>query len=175
MRVTSGEWSVASEVRWIAPSRDLAMMQIMPWTRASIVSTSQRGVVRSYRDLLVWQRAMDLVVSSYRLAKRLPHDELYGLTSQIRRAAASVPANIAEGQGRRSTGQFLQFLGVANGSLLELETHLLVAERLGLLQSKDLESTFQLSRDVGRMLAGLTRRLRERQSRRPHWPQTTDH
>ena len=118
---------------------------------------------------------MDLLVLSYGLAKRLPRDELYGLTSQIRRAAASVPANIAEGQGRRSTGQFLQFLRVANGSLLELETHLLTAERLGLLRPQDLVDAFRLSGDVGRMLAGLMRRLKERQTRGPHWPQTTDH
>lgn len=118
---------------------------------------------------------MDLVVSAYELAKRLPRDELYGLTSQIRRAATSLPANIAEGQGRRSTRQFLQFLGVANGSLLELETHLLVAERLGFLMSRDLEVTFRLCRDVGRMLSGLMRRLQERQTRSPHWPQATDH
>lgn len=151
------------------------MMQEMAWTRDCIMSTSRGSPVRSYRDLLVWQRSMDLVVSAYELAKRLPRDELYGLTSQIRRAATSVPANIAEGQGRRSTRQFLQFLGVANGSLLELETHLLVAERLDLLMSRDLEVTFRLCRDVGRMLAGLMRRLKERQTRSPHWPQATDH
>lgn len=151
------------------------MTQDFAWTRDCIVSTSRRSPVRSYRDLLVWQRAMDLVVSAYELAKRLPRDELYGLTSQIRRAATSVPANIAEGQGRRSTGQFLQFLSVANGSLLELETHLFVAERLGLLMSHDLEETFRLCRDVGKMLSGLMRRLEERQTPSPHWPQATDH
>lgn len=150
------------------------MTQALAWTRDCTVSTSRRSPVRSYRDLLVWQRSMDLVVSAYELAKRLPRDELYGLTSQIRRAATSVPANIAEGQGRRSTRQFLQFLGVANGSLLELETHLL-AERLGLLVSRDLEETFRLCRDVGKMLSGLMRRLKERQTPGPHWPQATDH
>lgn len=137
--------------------------------------TAPGGSVRTYRDLLVWQRAMDLVVSSYRLARRLPKDELYGLTSQIRRAATSVPANIAEGQGRRTTGQFLQFLSVANGSLLELETHVLAGERLGLLRPADLKETLRLSGEVGRMLAGLIRRLKERQSHGPHWPPTTDH
>ena len=150
-------------MRRFAPNRAQAMTQICSWASDCGMSGPRGGVIRSYRDLLVWQRAMDLVVSSYRLAKNLPKEELYGLTSQIRRAATSVPANIAEGQGRRSTGQFLQFLGIANGSLLELETHFLAAEKLGLLKSADLEATFRLTGEVGRMLAGLMRRLRERQ------------
>ncbi len=75
---------------------------------------------------MVWQKAMDLAVECYRIAKRLPKEETYGLISQIKRAAASIPANIAEGHGREHLGEYLPHLSVANGSLMELETHLLV-------------------------------------------------
>src|SRR5208282_3037799 len=107
--------------------------------------------IKSYRDLLVWQKSMDLVVVSYEVAKRLPHHESYGLVSQIQRAAVSVPANIAEGHGRKHTGDFLHHLSMARGSLLELETHVLIAARLEYLQAKDIESTLRLADEVGRM------------------------
>lgn len=86
--------------------------------------------IRSHRDLIVWQKAMDLVVSVYGLSEAFPKSETYGLTSQVRRAVSSVPANIAEGQGRRLRGEFLNFLGNARGSLSELDTHLELAFRL---------------------------------------------
>ena len=95
------------------------------------------GEIRSYRDLKVWQQAMDLAEVCYRLTRGFPKDELYGMVSQIRRAAASVPANIAEGHGRNSRGEYIQFLRVAQGSLKELETHLLLAQRVGLSTEKD--------------------------------------
>src|SRR5688572_26837166 len=97
------------------------------------MSDVRRQEIRSHRDLIVWQRAMDLVTSVYRLTEDFPKSELYGLTSQIRRCAASIPANIAEGQGRRLAGEFLQFLANARGSLLELDTHLEIAVRLGFI------------------------------------------
>jgi four helix bundle protein len=90
----------------------------------------QKGVIRSYRDLRVWQQAMDLAEACYRATRQFPREELYGMTSQIRRAAVSVAANIAEGHGRDSTGEFVQFLRVAQGSLKELETHLLLSHRV---------------------------------------------
>ena len=86
--------------------------------------------IKSHRDLIAWQKAMDLVVLVYEARAVFPKHELYGLTSQTRRAATSIPANIAEGQGRRSKSEFGQFLGNARGSLLELDTHLEVALRL---------------------------------------------
>ena len=86
--------------------------------------------VASYRDLLVWQKSMDLVVKSYELAKRLPSNETYGLATQIQRSAVSVPANIAEGYGRHHLGDYLHHVSVANGSLKELETHLLIGQKL---------------------------------------------
>lgn len=115
--------------------------------------------VRSYRELNVWQMAMDLAEQCYLATKRFPNEEKFGLTIQIRRAAASIPANIAEGQGRRHTKEFLHHLSVARGSLMELETHLLLSQRIGLLQSPELEPLLALSDDIGRMLSGLRRSL----------------
>ena len=86
--------------------------------------------VSSYRDLRVWQKAMDLVVTSYEVTKQFPQTELYGLVSQIQRAVVSIPANIAEGHGREHLGDYIHHLSMANGSLIELETHFLLAERL---------------------------------------------
>ena len=82
--------------------------------------------IKSYQDLTVWQRAMDLVEGVYRVTKDWPKDEQYGLTNQVRRAVVSVPANIAEGQGRTSDREFARFLAIAHGSLYEVETHLLI-------------------------------------------------
>ena len=86
--------------------------------------------IRHYRDLEVWQRAMDLVEQVYRIAKTLPAEERYGLTSQIQRAAVSIPANVAEGHGRTHRGDYLHHLSIARGSLAELETQLAEGERL---------------------------------------------
>lgn len=114
-------------------------------------------MIQSYRDLQVWQKATDLVVECYRLTKHLPKSETYGLASQIQRAAVSVPANIAEGHGRDHLGDYLHHLSVANGSLMELETHLLITNRLGYLQEDQLAPVRNLTAEVGRMLAALTR------------------
>ena len=117
-------------------------------------------MVRSYRDLKVWEKAMDLVVESYRLTRLLPRNETYGLATQIPRARVSVPANIAEGHGREHLGDYLHHLSVANGSLAELETHLLIANRLQYISLQDLEPFLALSAEIGRMLAGLTAKLK---------------
>ena len=120
--------------------------------------------VNSYRDLEVWQRATDLVIECYRLANRFPKNELYGLTSQIQRAAISIPANIAEGHGRDHLGDYLHHLSVANGSLMELETHLLIAARLSYLDEGDSKPVLSRTAEVGRMLAGLARALRKKRT-----------
>jgi four helix bundle protein len=86
--------------------------------------------IKSYRDLRVWERAMDLVAASYKLTELLPRSEVHGLTAQIRRAVVSIPANIAEGHGREHLGDYLHHLSVTNGSLMEPETHFLIANRL---------------------------------------------
>ena len=120
--------------------------------------------IASYRDLQVWQKGMDLVVESYRLTEKLPRAELYGLVSQIRRAAVSVPTNIAEGHGRYHTREFLRHLSIAKGSLMELETELIATGRLGLVPEREVQNALDATAELGRMLAGLTRRLRERSS-----------
>lgn len=106
-----------------------------------------------YRDLVVWQKAIALVTDIYRATQSFPKEELYGLTSQIRRSAVSIPSNIAEGQGRLTRGEFRQFLGIARGSYAELETQLLIANNLGYLSKPD-ELMDRLA-EVGRMLNGL--------------------
>ena len=116
--------------------------------------------VRSYRDLRVWQKAMALVVESYRLAKLLPKSETYGLIGQIQRAAVSIPANIAEGHGGEHLGDYLRHLSVANGSLMELETHFLISVELEFVTRDQVAQVMGMASEVGRMLTGLTRKLR---------------
>jgi four helix bundle protein len=113
--------------------------------------------IRSYRDLRVWKEAMDLAVECYDLTRAFPREEAYGMTGQIRRAAASVPANIAEGYGRNSTGQYVQFLRTAQGSLKELETHLLLAARVDLVEQDSVEPLLNRADDIGRMLQSLAK------------------
>ena len=91
--------------------------------------------ISSYRDLVAWRKGVELATQSYEVTRTFPREELFGLTSQIRRAAAAGPANIAEGQGRETTGAFVQFLRVAKGSLKELETHVIVSKRVGLMST----------------------------------------
>jgi len=116
--------------------------------------------VRSYRDLQVWQKAMALVVESYRVAKLLPKSETYGLIGQIQPAAVSIPANIAEGHGREHLGDYVRHLSVANGSLMELETHFLISVELEYLTRDQIAPVMAMTSEVGRMLTGLTRKLR---------------
>ena len=115
--------------------------------------------VNSFRDLLVWQRAMELVVDCYQLSKLFPDTERFGLTNQLRRSAVSVPSNIAEGHGRGSSKAFLSFLWIANGSLSELDTQIQLAVRLGFVSEQDAARSLQLAHEVGRMLTGLRRSL----------------
>ena len=114
---------------------------------------------KNYTDLIVWQKAMGFVEEVYRVSGRFPREEVYGLTAQIRRAAVSVPSNIAEGQGRRSRRDFRRFLRVAHGSLREVETQVLLAERLHYLSLDDRISILRLSSEIGRLLNGLARSL----------------
>jgi len=111
--------------------------------------------LRSYRELIAWQKAVDLVTEIYSITKEFPRDEIYGLTSQLRRSAVSVPSNIAEGQGRATKGEFIQFLGHARGSLFELETQIAIAEQLGYI-TRETESQVALRiTEVARILNGL--------------------
>ena len=120
--------------------------------------------VRSYRDLQVWRLSMDLTESIYEATSHWPADERFGLISQIRRAAVSVPSNIAEGAARRSTGEFIQFLGMARGSLAEVETQLLLAQRLSYSPNTDVAALLAVSEDISRMLVALISSLKRRQT-----------
>jgi len=113
--------------------------------------TSKR-TARSFRDLVIWQRSIQLATAIYRLTRTFPKDELYGLTSQIRRSAVSVPSNIAEGQGRLSTGEFRHFLGIARGSNFELQTQLEIARALEMGDSKLIDEAEGLSHEIGKMI-----------------------
>ncbi len=113
----------------------------------------------SYRDLRVWQLGMDVAAECYFLTRDFPKAELYGMTSQIRRASSSIPANIAEGYARRHRGEYVQFLHIANGSLKEVETFLQLAVRVELAQSEAVTPLLQRCDDLGKMLLGLIRSL----------------
>jgi four helix bundle protein len=110
---------------------------------------------RSYKDLVAWQKSMDLVTAIYCAAAGFPKEEQFGLTSQVRRAAVSIPSNIAEGQGRLSEKEFRYFLGQSRGSLMEVETQLQIAQNLGYLESAKTNALLQACAEVGRILNGL--------------------
>ena len=113
----------------------------------------------SFKDLVVWQKARELTKSCYLLSTQLPNEERFGLTAQIRSAAVSVPANISEGSGRGSKKEFVQFLRIAQGSLHEIETYLILLEDLGFAKTCDIEQVETLRKSVGRLLAALIRSL----------------
>ncbi|SDR31807.1 four helix bundle protein [Rhizobiales bacterium GAS191] len=119
---------------------------------------------KSYRDLRVWQDAMALAESCYQITLSFPKEEMYGLTSQTRRSAVSIAANIAEGHGRETTGAFVQFLRNAQGSLKELETHLLLACRVRCASAAEVEPILTKCGELGRMLRSLIRSLQRKNS-----------
>jgi len=119
--------------------------------------------INSYRDLLVWQKAMDLAVLCYSLTRAFPKEEAFGLTSQLRRSSSSVAANIAEGHGRENSGSFVQFLRVAQGSLKETETHLLLSQRVGLLPTAQATEAMKTCDEIGKMLRSLIRAVQDKQ------------
>jgi four helix bundle protein len=111
--------------------------------------------MKGYKDLIAWQKAMELVTAVYKVTQEFPKQELYGLTSQLRRAAVSIPSNLAEGQGRNSPREFYHFVGQARGSLLELETQLQIAHTLGYLSEHSLKRLLASTDEISRMLNGL--------------------
>jgi len=120
--------------------------------------------VQSYKQLIVWQKSMELVKYVYALTKKFPKEELFGLTLQIRKAVVSVPSNIAEGQGRNSTKQFLHHLSIAYGSLMETETQGLVAEMQSYITAEETVILLEKSAEVGRLLNGLMNSLEKKLS-----------
>ncbi|NLO19068.1 MAG: four helix bundle protein [Ignavibacteria bacterium] len=115
--------------------------------------------MKTYRDLNVWKEAMNLVTNVYKLTQIFPREELYGLTSQMRRAAVSIPSNIAEGHQRNSTKEYIHFLSIARGSIAELETQLMIAEQLNYIQISKLESIMELTQKTGNLLGALMKAL----------------
>ena len=115
--------------------------------------------VRFYRDLIAWQKSIDLVEAVYRISQRFPNDERFGLTAQLRRAAVSIPSNVAEGQSRGTPRDFNKFLDIANGSLAEMETQLIIAGRLNYLQSEELDDVLSKAAEIGRLINGLQKSL----------------
>jgi four helix bundle protein len=113
----------------------------------------------SIEGLIAWQRAMDLVDEVYRVTKRWPREEVYGLTNQVRRAAVSVPSNLAEGLGRKADGQFRHFVSIALGSLMEVKTQLLIAERQGYSRPDDLSGGLTTAEELAKILYGLMKSL----------------
>jgi four helix bundle protein len=139
---------------WPVVSSQLSEWVLLKQTMSD-VSEQLRMKVRRYEELIVWQRAMDLVDRVYEVSKAFPKEEIYGLTSQVRKAVVSIPSNVAEGQGRRTTADFLRHLSIAYGSLLEVETQVLIAQRLHYLGEAQCDKVFVLSSEVGRLLNGL--------------------
>lgn len=118
------------------------------------------GKVANYKDLIAWQKAMDLVEAIYRITSHLPADERFGLTAQLRRAAVGVPCNIAEGFGRYGRADYLRFLDMALGSINEVETQLLISRRLGFLTEVQIVSPIDSINELQRIIKGLIRSLR---------------
>lgn len=112
-----------------------------------------------YRDLIVWHKAMDLTAEAYRIVRFLPKEEMYALSSQIRRSAVSIPSNIAEGVGRKSNRDFCHFLKISYGSLNELETQLILCCRLGYIDESMIQDAMKLSSEIGRMLNAIIQKL----------------
>ena len=115
--------------------------------------------IKTFRDLFVWQKAMKLVTDVYEFTKKFPQEELYGLTSQIRRSAVSIPSNIAEGHGRKSTKDYVRFLHIAIGSLFELQTQLEIGCNLKYVTRDEFGLAYESSREIERMLSSLIRKL----------------
>ena|SRR5690554_7356938 len=117
-------------------------------------------MIRDFKDLIVWQKSMELVEEVYCLVKKLPKEELFALSDQIRRSAISIPSNIAEGQGRNSVKEFIHFLAIAKGSKAELETQLLLCVKINYLNNSDIENAINLIQEIGKMLNALQNSLK---------------
>jgi four helix bundle protein len=115
--------------------------------------------VKTYRDLIVWQKSMKLVTEIYKATKSFPADELYTLTSQLRRCAISIPSNIAEGYGRNSTLDYKRFLQIATGSLFELQTQIEIAVNLKYLAAEKFEALFNAAKEIEYMLIALLKKI----------------
>ncbi len=116
-------------------------------------------MINSFQDLKIWQKSMDIVEEIYNITKKMPKEEQYGLTGQMQRAAVSIPSNIAEGYSRSTTKEYVHFLHVAKGSKSELQTQLMICERLGYLEINELEHVFNQLSELGKMFYVLIKKL----------------
>ncbi|MGV0107102.1 four helix bundle protein [Nostoc sp. DSM 114167] len=116
--------------------------------------------IRDFKDLIIWQKGMEIAEKCYLLTKNFPRDELFGMIQQIRRASVSIPANIAEGYGRRSPGDYARFLNISQGSINELQTHLILSSRVGLCTVKDIELILQHLQEETKMIISLLKNLK---------------
>ena len=116
--------------------------------------------IKDFQDLIIWQKGMEIAEKCYYLTKSFPKEELYSMVQQIRKSSASIPANIAEGYGRRNSGDYARFLNIAQGSINELKTHLLLSQRVGLCEDKDIESIIYLLQEETRMIYTLVNKLK---------------
>ena len=119
------------------------------------MAKAQSNKIKTYRDLLVWQKSMSLITEVYRITKSFPQEEIYGLVSQMRRCAISIPSNIAEGYGRKSTSDYIRFLRIAISSLFELQTQLEIGLNLGYLNNSSFDTVYESSREIERILSSL--------------------
>lgn len=116
----------------------------------------------NFRKLIIWQKAMNLVTKTYDSTKNFPKEEIFGLTSQIRRCSISIPSNIAEGHGRESNKEYLRFLNISIGSLFELQTQLEIAKNIAYLTEEDFNTLYEDSREIERMLVSFTNKIKDR-------------
>lgn len=115
--------------------------------------------IKTYRDLIIWQKSMDLVTEIYKITKTFPKDETYGLITQMRRCAVSIPSNISEGYGRNSSSDYIRFLRIAMGSLYELQTQLEISLNLKYLEANGFRKFYESSREVERMMSSMIRKI----------------
>ncbi|MCU0541076.1 MAG: four helix bundle protein [Oscillatoriaceae cyanobacterium Prado104] len=115
--------------------------------------------IRDFKDLIIWQQGIDIAEKCYLLTKHFPAEERYGMIQQIRRASSSIPANIAEGYGRRSAGDYKRFLNIAQGSVNELETHLILSARVGLCTDKEIQSIIDSLKEESKMIISIIHKL----------------
>ena len=146
----------------IREQRSVVERQVTAPCPSNPVPRTPNPDIKRYRDLEVWQKSMDLVVDCYRITKRFPKNEDFGLTSQLQRSAVSIPANIAEGRERQHTKEFIQHISIAYGSLAELETHIQIAERLNYIDKSQAYSLMDKTAVIGRMLNSLRKSLGNR-------------
>lgn len=120
----------------------------------------EKQIIKTYRDLKIWQKSIEMVTQIYKLTAHFPDKELFGITTQVRRSSVSIPSNIAEGYGRYSRKEYVRFLGISLGSLYEMQTQLQISLNLGYLSSENFHSLSEGSKEIERMLSGLIRKLK---------------